>query len=136
MKLELKHLAAYLPYELKIYQEDLREHVKPFYWVLGKQTNIKDVLEFQNKPILRPLSDLTKEINHDGIVFTPYDNDELSDAMASNEDLEYLCEQGGSNIAADRGMPYFIIEILLKWHFDVFGLIEKGLAIDINTLNK
>ena len=25
--------------------------------------------------------------------------------------------------------PYFIIQKLLEWHFDVFGLIEKGEAI-------
>jgi len=29
---------------------------------------------------------------------------------------------------------YFLHELLFKWHFDVFGLIEKGLAIDINTI--
>ena len=29
---------------------------------------------------------------------------------------------------------YETIEKLFEWHFDVFGLIEKGLAIDINTL--
>ena len=26
-------------------------------------------------------------------------------------------------------------EKLFEWHFDIFGLIEKGLAIDINTLS-
>ena len=25
---------------------------------------------------------------------------------------------------------------LFEWHFDVFGLIDAGLAIDINTLEK
>ena len=25
---------------------------------------------------------------------------------------------------------------LCKWHFDVFGLIEKGLAIDYNTVKQ
>ena len=30
--------------------------------------------------------------------------------------------------------PYGFVLNLLEWHFDVFGLIEKGLAIDINTL--
>ena len=36
--------------------------------------------------------------------------------------------------ATVEGLPYSIFEILLKNHFDVFGLIEKGLAIDINTI--
>lgn len=29
---------------------------------------------------------------------------------------------------------YSYIQILLSNHYDIFGLIEKGLAIDINTL--
>lgn len=31
---------------------------------------------------------------------------------------------------------YWIIEKLLSWHFDIFGLIDKGLAVDINKLEK
>jgi uncharacterized metal-binding protein len=50
-------------------------------------------------------------------------------------------------IYSDTGVAFFIervktglIEVLiwqklLKHHFDVFGLIEKGFAIDINTLS-
>ena len=33
-----------------------------------------------------------------------------------------------------KNTPYWIMEKLFKWHFDVFNLLEKGLAIDINTL--
>ena len=29
-----------------------------------------------------------------------------------------------------------LFEKMFEWHFDVFGLIEKGLAIDINTTTK
>lgn len=29
-----------------------------------------------------------------------------------------------------------ILERLCEWHFDIFGLIEKGLAVDLNTLHK
>ena len=29
---------------------------------------------------------------------------------------------------------YQEVQKLLEWHFDVFGLIEQGLAIDINTI--
>jgi hypothetical protein len=31
--------------------------------------------------------------------------------------------------------PFWKIEKLFEWNFDVFGLIEKGRAIDINTLS-
>ena len=26
------------------------------------------------------------------------------------------------------GVPFYVFEELLKWHFDVFGLFDKGLA--------
>lgn len=29
-------------------------------------------------------------------------------------------------------IPYFMYQKLFKWHFDVHGLIEKGLAINLN----
>jgi len=32
-------------------------------------------------------------------------------------------------------LPHGIFQDLIKAHFDVFGLIDKGLAIDINTLD-
>ena len=31
---------------------------------------------------------------------------------------------------------YSVISKLFEWHFDVFGLINKGLAIDISTLSE
>ena len=33
-----------------------------------------------------------------------------------------------------KEIHYDIIQELIERHFDIFGLIEKGLAIDINTL--
>ena len=33
------------------------------------------------------------------------------------------------------GLSYRTFELLLENHYDVFGLIEKGLAVDINTLS-
>ena len=108
-KLELKHLAPYLPYGLKFYWEDLKGNInKPWSLTIN---SIDFALENQNKPILRPLSDLInnefeKELGH----FTP-------DFKFNLDDTEYK-----------------FIEKMLKLHFDVFGLIEKGLAIDKNKL--
>ena len=30
--------------------------------------------------------------------------------------------------------PAWVVQALIEYHFDVFGLIKKGLAININTL--
>ena len=32
-------------------------------------------------------------------------------------------------------MPFGVVQLAFKHHFDIFGLIEKGLAIDVNTLS-
>lgn len=33
-------------------------------------------------------------------------------------------------------LPYECVEYMFQNYYDFFGLIEKGLAIDINTLNE
>lgn len=89
------------------------------------------------KPILRPLSDLTKRIEiGDGKGFTPFDLDEIikdnSRLLAGTIDDKLLGVQNGKY--HPKHLPYHIHEKMLAMHFDVFGLIDKGLAIDINTL--
>lgn len=128
MKLELKHLAPYLPYELKIARLSIDSKFKRIEYSF-RATNLIEVLRYDNlKPILRPLSDLTKEIEVNEDKFIPHiklgGRPNLKDY-----DIEYLSK----NI---DNISYGFVSKLIEWHFDVFGLIEKGLAIDINTLNK
>jgi hypothetical protein len=85
------------------------------------------------KPLLRPLSDIDKEIEFDGIKFIPYDT---LKSFVSEKQWFKIC----SSIDLDGGeysnlgdMPYWWTKTILQWHFDVHGLIKKGLAIDINT---
>ena len=78
-KLELKHLAPYLPYGLKMILEksgDIRE-LNGLFIDLGELRFHFNVINrgqrlWNYKPILRPLSDLTKEIEVDGEKFMPY----------------------------------------------------------------
>lgn len=122
MKLELKHLAGYLPYGLKYKDfpkgfDGIRKlDIQTFYWCLEN-----------GKPILRPLSGLTKENILEMIEYSDFEsiyfNGNPSDLIFINtEDKTYL-----SDII--RNMDF-----LFKNHFDVFNLIENNLAIDINTL--
>ncbi len=123
-KLELKHLAPYLPYGLKMYYDVLMGHT----WVLDK-TNLNAITD-KDKPILRPLSDLTKNI----------ESNKFLNSFSSNivHKVFKLVEYENSNLYEYilKKTPYGIIGKLFEHHFDVFGLIEKGLAIDINTLKK
>lgn len=146
MKLELKDLAPYLPFELKgviiqdniedFYFEDYFEEEKfkigavwtlcgyaegdlnitigegvfdGFLWRSGMTyVNFHHTL----KPILRPLSDLK---NYPGNTLLDFD------VLKYTNDIKLI--------------RYGDVLWLLEQHFDIFGLIDKNLAIDINTLN-
>jgi len=125
MKLETKHLVGYLPYDLKMYWEDDQKRPQEP-WKL-KYESVEFVLNNQNKPILRPLSDLTKEIEVNGEKFIPLDYISTSIKDIKQND-RYLFKGLYYNLS------YWKIERLLEMHFDIYGLIENNLAIDINTL--
>lgn len=150
-KLELRHLAPYLPYGLKIHWS------KPDYTLTGG--NISATVADQRNPILRPLSDLTKEIEHNGEKFAPilqmFDDKNKKKVDKCGIELVYLDKEktipmGKVARAYDkRGRVIYAMflephlnraewnvwEKLFEYHFDVFGLIEAGLAIDINFVN-
>lgn len=130
-KLELKHLAGYLPYGLKMYWEFGRNKtIAP--WEL-MCNSLDFALNNQNKPILHPFSDLTKEIEVNGVKFIPADiinRDFCWDYVRNNMRLLLKDE---SYILVGY-LPVLVVDKLLEWHFDIYGLIEKGLAIDINKI--
>lgn len=186
-KLELKHLAPYLPYELPCkvtgsqrsnilmakenyeyrdkYRKDL---VYTLHGLTGNMASFKEGLDPNAihlspvyleyvKPILRPLSDLTKEIEHNGEKFVPiikmvaechywmdyYNQGKFGEDIKSRPykpiynvgygDMKFYWTINCSYIPA---LDFQYIQKLFEWHFDVFGLIEKDLAVDINTLIK
>lgn len=128
-KLELKHLAGYLPYGLEmLYNNDFISPRKRKLSVDGYQFLVGNA-----KPILCPLSDLTKEIEVNGKKFVP------EEYLNANCKKYYLPEDwnAGLFIQSENIMSvnYAVVQKLLEWHFDIYGLITEGLAIDINTLN-
>lgn len=118
---ELKHLAPYLPYRLNCLVP-FTSHGKVIEPLVGVKHNefyvggkIIDVDVWDFKPILRPLSDLTKE--------------ELKN-QGFETHIDYLTHEKGNPIFA----PYQMVKYLFSQHFDVFGLIDQDLAIDINKI--
>lgn len=137
-KLELGDLVGYLPYGLKIKHGDSLKKMNTGqgsskYWI-----GISAVIRWQNikagcKPVLRPLSDLVKEIEVDGHRIVP------AEKIFPKEWSDF--KRGGMRI--DMMFPwnrlpkiwrYIDFVQLLELHFDVFGLIKRGLAVDINTI--
>ena len=142
MKLELKHLAPYLPYKLTVKDTRLTEgnqYRQLLPWLLTNDPK-QEITIFI--PILRPLSDLTIEIEHNGEKFVPFIEilRDSSFKVDSFDDVEYErwrkhfeCPLKQNNLFIDSSM-FCEIQLMISWHFDVFGLIPEGLAIDINTL--
>lgn len=147
MKLELKHIAPYLPYGLKIcFQQgksiwsisfdeiDYENRGYPLHTLVYSIN--QGVQEKDWGLILRPLSDLLKEIEYNGEKFVPLD--ELQGIYFENhcdaydEYIEHLVDAPKWAILAQA--PYEILQVILQWKFDVFSLIPEGLAVDVNTL--
>ena len=84
-------------------------------------------LNYDIKIICRKLSDLTNS-DTKSIGFKV----RLEVSNASNNGDWILLLNGGFNL---KTSPFYVIEILVKNHFDIVGLIEKGEAIDVNTLD-
>ena len=83
---------------------------------------------------LRPLSDLTKEIEHKGEKFVPIDElNNIGDAECDRYN-DYFNEENISDVNWLLE-PFIIFQKLIEWHFDITGLIEKGEAIDVNILD-
>lgn len=129
--LELKHLAPYLPYKLKGKYTlsdviNLRDGQKDE--IRDKKLEAECVPFFllYCKPILRPLSDLTKE----RIDFLWFEVIGVDRGNFDKHDFYEKCEIGLINL-----LPIMVYEKLLEWHFNVFDL-PQDLWIDINTLNK
>ena len=165
MKLDIKHIAPYLPYgvncrykylssdkytKAKLTGVTLRE-VETTYKrkrrgcvgdLIGFEGN-NNIQDLKFKLELRPLSSLTKEIEHNGEKFVPIEKlKELYNKTVDDNihTIEYHNIHGFTifglmtHDSYEIGMPLWIYETLFSWHFDVFGLIEQGLAIDLNTV--
>lgn len=165
-KLELKHLAPYLPYRLKMaFNGDDYEHE-----LIGLDITfnaVKLLSPFNDhgstsleasKPLLHPLSRLTETIRHEGVDFVPLilltqrkqpmgSNHKISpERETDNPNYTYIdfeiknlsktltwlgyreYNRIGFCVKNPMYMQFIDFEQLIRWHFDVFGLIDKGLA--------
>lgn len=85
--------------------------------------------------LLHPLSDLTKEIEHKGERFIPVLKLLEANCFDINENpLELIEKYKGIYFDIDL-LSLSDALLLIEYHFDICGLIEKGEAIDLNRLN-
>ncbi|KAF5065910.1 hypothetical protein DSECCO2_269010 [anaerobic digester metagenome] len=140
-ELELYKLSYYMPHVIECIADDgfrgvlmqlaLKEIDFDFQVKLADGNNFQWRYLEGVKPILRPLSDLKVEINQNGKIFTPNNwiNENYIGAKYDNG-LKTLF-----GFKTYQHLPFALFQKLLEWHFDIFNLIDKGLAVDINTLS-
>ena len=136
MKLEIRHLTSYLPYELKGFCTDDLQGVEIMNGLQKISDSCIEVISDKEpmdliyfKPILFPLSSLTKEITINGETFVPiYKIYEFE--QWDTDELEEIINDGTiEGIYSDLDLiTYSQTERLFEWKIDVFGLIEAGLA--------
>ena len=165
MKLELKHLAPYLPYKINCLVDDEVARLNAiydsynypecvFHGIVESHKGFKNI-----KPILRPLNDLANEITHNDKKFHPLaclliskypkwfvehcDSEKykhITIDFTGKYAEAFITYQATHSIQLDStyilNESFNIIQKLLEWHFDVFGLIEKGLAISIHDVEQ
>lgn len=141
-RLELKHIAPYLPYGLKVLRDSNTE--KDISEIDGlfingaihlKKTNRIDYFHFfpYIKPILLPLSKLSIE---EKIVIGRilYGDNTLHKAFAVDSAESWI--RKGMRPVMSLQTALDVTEYLFSIHADVFNLVEQGLAIDKDTLTK
>lgn len=148
--LELKDICGYLPYGL-VFQDKGRGVYLQLVNLLSAQKLIDKSHDYTEVgPVLRPMSDLTKEITHRGEKFVPlykltpafkyfqWSDDRFrleitQDCVVIGVYSKSLGDWGGH---ARIDLTTSKLDKLDAWMFDYRGLISAGLAIDVNTLPK
>lgn len=139
-KLTLEMVAHYLPYGLKMANGKYIGEIESVMIAKGEfriscSGWYEKFSDGKYLPILRPMSDYkpySDSYTIGGGIFA-------KTGIDINNELQIVVDSD-----LDQPFHYYVdlmevnkaLNILLEYHFDVFGLIEKGLAIDINTLEK
>lgn len=137
MKIEAENLIPYLPYSLKVLMEGKKTNVA---WMSTKKIAViipegmgecKKIswkhAHLNIKPFLKPLSGI------DWKVFIDENHRKMSDVI--HDFIQAFEDDVANQHTLFESAPLIIANYAFKNKYDVFGLIEKELAIDL-TLNK
>lgn len=163
-KIELKHIVNYLPYGLKYAIHGIKNtSISGIVTTSIVDDTIRRLNEIKDiSLVLRPMSDLIKPLPNGEIPLNElakiYENNEYGYPSTNNWDIKPITitgiyeaqkncmifsyfgedntitiEEHGKDGVISNPIMYF--DYLFKNHFDIYGLIKKGFAIDINKLN-
>lgn len=151
MKLQLEHLAPYLPYGLTFRHYDAnreRESICTYASITTEEiTLINSDYEYDEliedaMPLLVPLSEINS-LFEQFVDLMPFGDEYKSHLFFEEKPLTKLTDLFiiKSNVSVELSFnkaqpltaPYLAVNLLFKNHFDVFNLIPEGLAL--NKLN-
>lgn len=124
MSVDLKHSALYLPYDVNVSMNFSNSYGT---WIKGiKKLTVSNykILQGHSKLVLRPLSQLTEPIEHNGetiIVIDVIRKLGLGHVDWITTERDAWINKYGIDGWLSR-IPYGIIKILLYYHFDIYGL--------------
>lgn len=137
----------YAPHHVKCVTTDffLEKKVSTMTYSLGEVCHfynfcspIEDV-----KPILRPFSEFEKEIITTNYHHAPMPKEERFKKIVPATELakqyDFKIPDGMPHMYINNewtfdalDLPYKFVQKLLEWHFDVFGILPKGEAVDMD----
>jgi hypothetical protein len=156
-ELQLKDIAGYFPYDLKAYSDETNYKI----WKVVKMhsnggiiliSNNKNSIGYQNidikelTPILYPLSSLYKKRMHNGEEIVPI----VELAKIHNPDADWVKKGNIEAFNSESPEEWFdvslengdilcgfgnMFDFLNELKIDYRGLINAGLAVDVNTLD-
>ena len=137
-----EHLAPYLPYKLRCLIKDEKIAVIDTLQAIYNnavrcECTFFNIVESQKgfdvvKPILRPLSDIHCDMLFEGKTIIP--SEEISKLRwVDFYKGHYLQNKNGYKFDVIC-LPYFVINKLIKYHFDINDLIGKNLAISVHDV--
>jgi len=174
MKIDVKHLAPYLPYGLKSAEgfkaelKNLSAQTVETFSNIGSSNYFTRIAIEGFVPELRSMSQLNEVICHNGKTFLPIRelfkmamdaDDEFDPIQIANKfdidvsmlayyldidktsgfQFNYNVDQKNFVLMTMPGKngeylcQYDLMQKLFEWHFDVFGLIHKGLAVELTN---
>ncbi|MGM1427938.1 hypothetical protein ACS126_01680 [Sphingobacterium lactis] len=146
-RLTIKELAPYLPYKLKVKTRvgDKILEMMSLSTVTHKgqiciETYDGTFGDMWFKPLLRPLSSLTEEIEHNGERFVPKDRlRKISGAFEPEEEFKntFTIHMVDGFVTGFSALCMHVNQLELfnklhEWHFDTANLLGRGLALPID----
>ena len=134
------NLHNYLPYKIKC---KISNEGKQLIGTLSAiysdgSASFPDIIEsehgFENiKPLLHPMNRINDKISHNQEFFVPIDK--LLDMCSTDNSENFLSHVQDFAMKINdidfEECPYWITQKLHEWHFDINGLILKGMAEEI-----